>query len=393
MKEKFQSYRPAVAAFLVMVAMSLTSTCLSFFLTPICDHLQVGMGQVSIIFSLMTATGALMNPVLGRYAGKHGVRNILLVSGLWTGVGIFLLSVANSIWVLYGAAFAMGAFATSCVALCGNVIVQQAYMGPQASGILGVVMAGSGVGGMVFSLIFPNMIAAQGWQFGIRVMAVLWLGLLWLAAVILGKRKPMQMGHGNGMVGLGMTRQEAMKSPKLYLQMVVIIVICACCGVQQQIPSLLASYGFEAGRVSILVSVLTAFLAVGKIAQGILYGRLGIQKGGYIMMTVFAAGFLALTSKALIYPGLILLAGGLGIYTTLLPQVTRSTFGSREYAAIWSLIATAGSIGSFIATPVWGLVYDITGSYTLGLFVAPVLLLVALGALVLNFRETAASRR
>ena len=111
------------------------------------------------------------------------------------------------------------------------------------------------------------------------------------------------------------------------------------------------------------------------------------------MMAVFAAGFLTLTTKALVYPGLILLAGGLGIYTTLLPQVARSTFGSREYASIWSLIATAGSIGSFIATPVWGLVYDITGSYTLGLFVAPVLLMAALGALVLNFRETAASRR
>jgi len=388
MKEKIQAYRPAVSAFLVMMAMSLPSSCMSFFLAPICEHLQVGMGQVSIIFSLMTATGALMNPVLGRYAGKHGVRNILLVSGLWTGVGLFLLSMANSLWVLYGAAFAMGAFATSCVALCGNVIVQQAYMGPQASGILGVVMAGSGVGGMIFSLIFPNIIAAQGWQTGMRVMAALWMGLLWIAACILGNRKPMQMGHGNGMVGLGMTRQEAMKSPKLYLQMVVIIVICACCGVQQQIPSLLASYGFETGRVSVMVSMLTAFLAVGKVAQGILYGRLGIQKGGYIMMTVFAAGFLALTTKALIYPGLILLAGGLGIYTTLLPQVARSTFGSREYAAIWSLIATAGSVGSFIATPVWGLVYDLTGSYTLGLFVAPILLMVALGALVLTFRET-----
>ena len=388
MKEKLQGYRPAVAAFLVMMAMSLPSACLSFFLVPICDHLQVGMGQVSIIFSLMTVTGAVTNPFLGQYAGKKGVRNILLVTGAWTGAGLLLFSAANSLWVLYGAAFAMGAFATSCVALCGNVIVQQAYMGPQASGILGVVMAGSGVGGMIFSLIFPNIIAARGWQVGIRVMAALWFGLLWIAACILGNQKPMQMGKLAKSVGLGMTRQEALKSPKLYLQMVVIIVICACCGVQQQIPSLLESYGYEAGRISVMVSVLTAFLAVGKIAQGILYGRLGIQKGGYIMMVIFAAGFLALTSKMLVYPGLVLLAFGLGIYTTLLPQITRQVFGSREYAAIWSLIATAGSIGTIVATPVWGMVYDMSGSYTLGLIVAPILLMIALGAMVLIFRET-----
>ena len=387
MKEKFTSSRPAIAAFLVMMAMAITSSCISFFLAPICDHLQVGRGQVSLMFSLMTLTGALMNPVLGQYAGKHGVRNILLVGGVWTGICLFLFSLANSLWVLYAVAFAMGAFATSCVALCGNVIVQQAYMGPQASGILGVVMAGSGVGGMIFSLIIPGIITAQGWQFAMRIMAILWLSLLWIAAFTLGNVKPMQTGSINGMVGLGMTRAQALKSPKLYLQMVVIIVVTACCGIQQQLPSLLANYGFEASRVSVLVSMFTAFLAVGKVAQGILYGRLGIQKGGYIMMAVFAAGFLALTGKAMVYPGLILLAFGLGVYTTLLPQVARSTFGTREYASIWSLIATAGSAGSFIATPVWGLVYDITGSYTLGLIVAPILLGLALVALVLNNRN------
>lgn len=387
MKERINAYRPAIAAFLVMMAMSLTSSCISFFLGPICEYLQVGRGQLSLLFSLMTLTGALMNPVLGQYAGKNGVRNILLVSGLWTGAGLLLFSFSNSLWMIYAAAFAMGAFATTCVALCGNVIVQQAYMGPQASGILGVVMAGSGVGGMIFSLIIPGIIESQGWQFGMRVMALLWLTLLWLAAFTLGNVKPIQVSSGKGFVGLGMTRQEALKSPKLYLQMVVILVVTACCGIQQQMPTLLGAHGYESGRVSIMMSVLTAFLAVGKVAQGILYGKLGIQRGGYIMILVFAAGFLALINKATVYPGLLLLAFGLGVYTTLLPQVARATFGTREYASIWSLIATAGSVGSMIATPVWGLVYDLTGSYTPGLIVAPLLLMVALGALVLVFRK------
>ncbi len=386
MKEKIQSLRPAVAAFLVMMAMSLPSSTMSFFLAPICGHLQVGRGQVSLIFSLMTVTGAIANPFLGQYAGQKGVRNILLVSGLWTGAGMLLFSTANHLWVLYTAAFAMGAFSTNCVALCANVIVQQAYMGPQASGILGVVMAGSGVGGMIFSLVIPGIISAWGWQTGVRVMAVLWFGLLWAAAWILGDVKPVQVAALEHSVGLGMTRAEALKSPRLYLQVVVIIVITACCGVQQQIPSLLGAYGFEAGQVSVMVSMLTAFLAVGKVVQGLIYGKLGIQKGGYIMLAVFAAGMLALLSVHLVYPGLILLAFGLGVYTTLLPQVTRATFGSREYAAIWSLLATAGSVGTFIATPVWGLVYDMTGSYTLGLIAASILLMIALGALMLNFR-------
>ena len=90
MKEKLSFYRPAAAAFLVIMAMALTSSTMSFFLEPICESLQISRGSFSLIFSLMSVAGALTNPVLGRRAGRKGVRGILLVSGLW-GCGSLLL--------------------------------------------------------------------------------------------------------------------------------------------------------------------------------------------------------------------------------------------------------------------------------------------------------------
>lgn len=374
MKEKLTFYRPAAAAFLVMMAMALTSSTISFFLEPITQSLQISRGSFSLIFSLMSVSGALANPFVGQYAGKKGVHGILLLAGLWTGICMILLSMVSSLWMLYAVAFCMGLFGSTCVALCGNVIVQQSYFGPQASGILGAVMAGSGIGGMFFSLIIPSVIAAFDWRMGLRVMGICWLTLLWLGVLLLGKQKVHQYSKANGAVGLGMTRAEALKSPKLYLQMVVIVVITACCGLQQQLPSLLSAQGFEAGQVSVMISAMTAFLALGKVGQGLLYGKLGIQKGGLVMLAVFAAGCLAMLSKALAWPGLILVALGMGIYTTLLPQVARRVFGSREYASIWSLISTVGCAGTFIANPIWGTIYDLTGTYTLGLVGAAMLL-------------------
>ena len=380
MKERLSFYRPAAAAFLVMMAMALTSSTISFFLEPITESLQISRGSFSLIFSLMSVSGALANPFVGQYAGKKGVRGILLLAGLWTGICMVLLSMVTKLWMLYAVAFCMGLFGSTCVALCGNVIVQQAYFGPQASGILGAVMAGSGVGGMYFSLIIPGVIAAFDWRMGLRVMGICWLALLWIGMLLLGKQTVHHFGKSNGAVGLGMTRAEALKSPKLYLQMVVIVVITACCGLQQQLPSLLSAQGFEAGQVSVMISAMTAFLALGKVAQGLLYGKLGVEKGGLVMLVIFAAGCLAMLSKALAWPGLILVALGMGIYTTLLPQVARRVFGSREYASIWSLISTVGCGGTFVANPIWGAVYDMTGSYTIGLVGAAVLLMAALWA-------------
>ena len=387
MKEKLAFYRPAAAAFLVIMAMALTSSTMSFFLEPVCESLQISRGSFSLIFSLMSVSGALSNPFVGQHAGKKGVRGILLLTGLWTGCCMILLSMVTKLWMLYAVALCLGLFGSACLTLCGNVIVQQNYFGPQASGILGAVMAGTGIGGMFFSLIIPGVMAAFDWRLGMRVMGISWLALLWLGMLLLGRQNMVQSTRANGAVGLGMTRTEALKSPKLYLQMVVIVVITACCGLQQQLPSLLSAKGFAAGQVSVMISAMTAFLALGKVGQGLLYGRIGVEKGGIVMMGVFAAGCLAMLSKALAWPGLLLLALGMGVYTTLLPQVTRRVFGSREYASIWALISTVGCAGTFVANPIWGTVYDLTGAYTLGLIGAAVLLMGAIWAYIKTLKD------
>ena len=380
MKEKLNFYRPAAAAFLVIMAMALTSSTMSFFLEPICESLQISRGSFSLIFSLMSVAGALSNPFVGQYAGKKGVRGILFLTGLWTGVCMILLSMVTTLWMLYAVAFCLGLFGSSCVCLCGNVMVQQAYFGPQASGILGAVMAGSGVGGMFFSLIIPRVIALFGWQTGMRAMGISWLALVWLGMILMGKQEMPQFSQANGAVGLGMTRAEALKSPKLYLQMAVIVVISACCGLQQQLPSLLGSKGFSDGQVSLMISVMTIFLALGKFGQGLLYGKIGVEKGGVLTMAAFAVGGLALLTDFFVWPGLLLLAVGFGVYTTLLPMVVRWVFGSREYASIWALITTVGCAGTFVGYPLWGTIYDLTGTYTLGLIGAAILLAGAIWA-------------
>ena len=164
--------------------------------------------------------------------------------------------------------------------------------------------------------------------------------------------------------------------------MVVIVVICACCGIQQQIPSLLGGMGFETTQVSAMVSFFTAALAVGKILQGILYSKVGIVRGSYLMVFLFGVSFLMLMRPDIIYPALV------GVVTTLMPMIARFAFGPREFASIWSILAVASSVGSFCATPLWGLVYDATGSYDPAMIASAAGLLVCLAAMVFCFRKS-----
>lgn len=381
MKERMQFYRPAVAAFLTMMAMALTSSTLSFFLEPVCQALEINRGSFSVVFSLLAVSGAITNPFLGQYAGKRGVRGILILSGIWVFGSMVLFAAAKQVWILYLAGFCLGAFSTNCAAFCASVMVQQGYEAEKAAGIQGIVMAGSGVGGMLFSVLIPGCMGRFGWRAGACAVGVSWLVLHLAAAVLLGKTEKSRSGSTGSAAGLGMTRKEAVRSHKLYLIMAVGIILTACCGIQQQLPALLADYGFETGAVSMMISFMTGTLAMGKIAQGFLCGRLGVKAGGSIMLGVFALGFLLMLHKSLVYPALVLLSFGLGIYTTTIPLVVRKIFGSREYAEIWALVSTVGSVGTFAANPVWGTIYDLTGSYALGQLASPVCLAAAIWAL------------
>ena len=379
-------FRPAVAAFLLMMAMALTTTALSFFVVPVCEELGVGRGAFALCYSLLTASGTVGIPVLGQVIQRHGVRPVVMVSTIWVALGFLVFSLSGSLWVFYGAACCMGVFGTACVSLCATVMVQQRYCGARASTILGIVMAGSGVGGMLVSLCLPGVIQQMGWRMGYRLLAACWLTLGITALVVMGKGERRSVSLEDASAD-GMTRTQALHSPKFYLLIAVSFILSAACGIQQQLPSVLSGYGFAAGQVSLMMSFFTGALALGKIGHGLFYGRVGAVRGGSIVTFLFAASFVMLLKFELVWPGLAALAVGMGAVTTLMPLLTRFAFGSREYAAIWGILSGASNAGALVATPLFGMAYDLSGAYRGAMLAAMAALLLCMVLMHLCFGE------
>ena len=366
-----------------MVAMATTTSALSFFVSPVCDELGVGRGSFTLYYSLMTATGAVSTTFLGQYINKKGVRLPLLISSFWCAGGLMAFSFSNSLWLFYLVGAAIGIFGTGCMNLCANVLVQSSYSGDRASTLQGFVMAGSGVGGMIFSLILPGILENFGWRMGFRFLALGWLVLVLAGCFLSGRGETVgSMGNPQAPSG-GMTREAVLRSSKFYLMVAAVVLYTVGTGIQQQLPSLLAGLEFSSARVGTMMSVMTASLALGKILQGVLYSKMGIRKGGTVTTVLFIAGFFLLLKAQTAYLGLVSLAFGMGIVTTLMPTATRFIFGAREFAAIWGILATASNVGALISTPIWGMVYDTWGSYTPALVAVPGLVALAFLAMVL----------
>lgn len=372
-------YTPAAGAFLLMMSMALTTTGMSFFVGPVCGELGLSRGGFTVCYSLMTAAGTLTTPFLGQAVQHWGVRTVAAMGAVWTAAGLMLYSLADTLWMFYAAALMTGCFGTACVTLCASVTVQSRYHGPEASRLTGLVMAGSGVGGMIVSALIPGLIQGFGWRNGYRMTALFWL-LLGLSAWGLLGRKGERSGASRHDAGEGMTRREALGTWELYLLTGGIFLLSAASGVQQSLPGILGTGGLDTAQVSAFMSVFTAALALGKILQGLLFSKAGIRRGGMLVIGLYALGFLLLRFECHL-PGLLALAVGMGSITTLMPIVTRSVFGGREYASIWSILSAFSNLGAMIAAPLFGVAFDMTGSYGGALIAAAVLVIPALMAI------------
>ena len=353
--------RPTAAAFMLMMAMALTTTGVSFFVTPVCEFLQVGRGSVSLVYSLIVLTGALAASFEGQLIQKRGVRPLIAVAAVWTAACFVLFSLSQRLWMFYAVALLMGPFAHGCVMFCATVIVQQTFTGSAVASVTGIVMAGSGVGGALASMVIPRVIDALGWRAGYLSAGALWIILALLALVLLPKTAGTQSAQTADPAALdGMTYREALRSPKLYLLMGSMFLLTGANSVQQHLPAIATDMGSTAAQVSVMLSAVTILLAVGKVAQGWLYGRVGVVKGGWVTMGCFAASLLLIMWNGNTLP---LVAIGMGVATTLMPVAARQAFGSKEYAAIWGLVAASQYASGCVSTPLWGTIYDLSGSY------------------------------
>lgn len=384
--KKLSFYRPAIAGFLAMVAMSLHSTGLGFFVTPVSEALGVGRGSLTLYMSLMTLANAFSSPFMGKLAGKKGVRPLLIFSGVWACLALWAFSFSQQLWMFYAIAVLAGPGMSGCVMLCANVLVQKSYDAETSAGLLGLVMAGSGAGGVLVSMILPGLLENVGWQMGYRILGCCWLSLCAAAVLVMGKEAPpvvVRMPADKAAA----PKTNPMRSPAVLLLMAEMVFLAAACAINQNLPSVLNGLQFDTAQQSVMMSVVTAVLALGKIAQGTLYQKVGPRIGGSVTVVIFALGLLLLTSAGTANLALPLVAIGLGVYTTLMPVVTRRVVGTEQFAGVWGTLQAIASISIAVALPLWGMVYDACGSYAPVLIVHAALLAVSFAANLALTRE------
>lgn len=415
-----------VAALVItsFIPLSFAISCSGIFYPYIADELGIEKGMTSYYISFLWISTMVSLPFMGKLLDKGDARVCLSLSVGAMVVAFVWLSFTASLWQFYVGGFIMGIGVGSLLYLAPSTLMNRWFV-RRAGFFLGVIMAFTGVGGVVWSSVGGVLIEAIGWSATYRVFAVLVACTLPVTLFLVASRPQDKgllpcgakeasnggaagkdaaaneaaakgasatdavaareesvpaTGSGGSAAGVaardavtvriaGVSASQAFKMPVFYC----IAALGFCLNFGMYVYIMIPSYASTLD-IGIVFPLLGA--TAGSVAMaGQTIFKLGAGSVGekHPAATVIAALCCGLTGLALFsfcaesMIGYYIGAGGFGLYygvtNVMLPILARRSFGDAEYAVIYSKISIVSAVSNVVAALILGTLIDATGSY------------------------------
>ncbi|WP_190989976.1 MFS transporter [Pseudarthrobacter sulfonivorans] len=361
-------------AFLFMVMASL-NMAMGFLVLPGSKWFGVTTAEYLLWYTVYMLSSAAVFIAVGKLMATIGVRRVVIASGTLVVLCLSAMAFAPNIVVFYLLSCPLGIGWAGTAALASNSLVTGWHTDRRGT-VLGVVATGIGVGGFIWGILFPPVVAAFGFRGGMLALAFLVTLLSVVPGILLIKDPPRLAG--------GSTRQESSGKRHGLLKGVGTAVallgaaalVIALEGTFSQIqPAVYAASGIDLQLAGLLVSYYALCGVVAKPVLGYLYDRLGTGVLFVALGVLFVVGLpgIALLRESGIWVFWILIpvaAISLSVITVVLPLLTVRAVGEDRFPVAYGVVMSGTWVGLAVGLPLWGLTFDITGDYDLAMLLA-----------------------
>ena len=371
------------------IPLSLGLSCAGIFYPALSDHLGVERGMLSYYTSVLWIAALVALPFLGKLLNNRDARlcttgavAIIVAAFVW-------LSFTSALWMFYVAAAAMGVGVAMLLFLAPSTLINR-WFAKRAGALLGIVMAFTGVGGVVWSTVGGILIQQIGWSATYLVFAVLSALTIPVTLFMVASRPEDKglapFGYELGVdedapaLAQGIAAGEAFRMPVFYL-------ICAMCFflnigmyVYFMIPSFATTLQIGAA-LPLLGATASSVAMAGQTVSKLALGAVGERRPQVATIVALALGIagvaiFAFLSESVVafYAAALFFGAYYGITNVMMPIFTRASFGDRDYAQIYSRVSMVASVSNAAAAFIWGTVIDATHSY-MPMFVGVIVLM------------------
>lgn len=364
---RYYGWRVAGAANLgLMMGFALYACTFSVFVKPLASSFGWSRETIAGGFGISALTAALFSPLIGRWLDRHNPRRLLVPSIAVFGCAFLAMSILSRlVWQFYLTSFVIGAAGN--VMQMGYTQVISTWFTDRRGLALGVMLAGEGIGLILFPVATERLIATSGWRSAYIAIAVLILAISLPAALLYAR--PRKREQKRTLLG-GQNSNTLLQDLSSYVFWIIAVVlfldsISINGALTHQVP-LLTDRGLTAARAAMTVSILGGSSLTGRLLTGWLLDYVRGARLAFLLLTV-ASGGIVLLAHAATFPAAcsaaLLLGLGAGGTSSTTPYLLSRYFGlhsfSTLYGLTWTFYAVAGGAGPVLL----GYMFDKTGSY------------------------------
>lgn len=382
------------------IPLSLGLSCAGIFYPAVSEDLGIGTGLLGYYTSILWLAAMVALPAIGRLLSTRDARVCVGGAVVVIAVAFVWLSFTQSLWQFYVGAAAMGIGVGMLLFLAPSTLINR-WFAKRAGVLLGVVMAFTGVGGVVWSSVGGMLIQSIGWSATYLSFAVLSIVTLPAALFMVASRPEDKglvpfgadeaaccaedsagdgaaaggaaQGAASGAAGVssGIPASQAFKMPVFFLILAMCFMLNFGMYVYFMIPSYMNTLELSVA-MPLLGATASSVAMAGQTVSKLVLGYVGDARP--YASTVFTLGlgvvgvvllFVGGASATMLYIAVFVYGCFCGITNVMTPIITRRAFGDADYPTIYSRVSMAASIGSVVSGFIWGASIEATGGYTL----------------------------
>lgn len=366
------------------------------FYTPVSTDLGVGRGTFSLYMTVQGISLALVLPFAGKIISTKDARLVLTVCAAVAAlIYIFVYPNATSVYWFYAGGLVMGVSMSFILLLMTPTLINF-WFKEKVGLFMGVCLAFTGFGGVVFNPIGAALITQFGWRGAYMILGIIIAVACLPFTLLVVRRTPAEKGllrfgetaesaaaaksAGGAPAMPGMSAGAATKTAPFF--MIMLFAICLQLAPPQFMffPSFATSIGYAAAVGASMASLTMLGNMIGKFIIGYLNDKSVILAFAFGGTSGIIGLFLIATFNSvatLMFIGAFLFGMMYATAVTVPPMVVRQVFGPKDMAQIYARVSMIGLLCGAAAMSMWGFIADATKSFYAGFYICMALLVVA----------------
>jgi MFS family permease len=391
----FYGWLLVAIAFVTMGVGVNARTAFSLLFPAILDEFGWDRSIIAGAFSFGFLVSAVVTPFVGRLMDLRGPRIVVELGVITMSAGLILACIVSTPWQLYLTLGALAGGGVNCLAYTGQSLYLTNWFVRRRGLALSIAFSGVGVGSITILPWFGWLIETAGWRSACLSIGVLLLLLLTPLNLLL-KRHPEDIGlRPDGHISSGAssnnpltvidhawasidwTLGRALRTRRFWW-----LAVGYFCGlfswyaVQVHQTKYLIEVGFGPGEAAWALGAVSLVAVPGQVALGHLSDRIGrewvwmIGNLGFVICYLCLIRLRSTPAPMLLYL-MILAQGTLGYsLTSVMGAIPAEIFDGRHYGSIFGMVMVAAILGGAAGPCITGVIYDVTGTYSMAFWVA-----------------------